>query len=301
MSKRKLKKSVIALVIILLALAVYFIIKGVDSPAVVTTKVIGNANYLCVDQKRIDATYYESDQSTASSGEAIINGRVELSLSDGRSVTLAQVSADSGLKYTDANESIIFWNRGAWVIFTENGEETYRGCLEVAKDSGNLPQAFGNKEIGMTIRYPALYTVKEDYTYQVFGPGKNISGVKFTIPSSMATGTNLSTDSYISVEHATSSTACTAGIFLDPTYKGGSVTIVENGVTMSFASTTGAAAGNRYEESVYAFPGSSPCLAIRYFIHSGTIGNYPKEVKEFDKAALLKEFDAIRKTFIAVQ
>jgi hypothetical protein len=67
----------------------------------------------------------------------------------------------------------------------------------------------------------------------------------------------------------------------------------------SVASSTGAAAGNRYDETVYALPGTNPCIAVRYFIHYGVIENYPAgTVRAFDEAALRSEFDAIRRTLI---
>ncbi len=68
----------------------------------------------------------------------------------------------------------------------------------------------------------------------------------------------------------------------------------------SVATSSGAAAGNRYEEMIFAFPASSPCTAVRYYIHSTAVGNYPEgSVREFDREALLAEFDAIRKTINA--
>ena len=66
--------------------------------------------------------------------------------------------------------------------------------------------------------------------------------------------------------------------------------------------STGAAAGNRYEETVYTLPGTNPCIAVRYFIHYGVFQNYPAgTVREFDQQALLASFDAIRHTLVIVQ
>ena len=140
------------------------------------------------------------------------------------------------------------------------------------------------------------YLVDEHYTYSAFGPGKEISGIKFVIPAAIASGTNLSADSYLSVETIPGiEKACSADQFLDLQNEATAVMISENGKTYSFASSTGAGAGNRYEEWIYAVPSSSPCLAVRYFIHYGAIENYePGTVMAFDKIALLKEFDSIR-------
>jgi hypothetical protein len=71
--------------------------------------------------------------------------------------------------------------------------------------------------------------------------------------------------------------------------------ITDNNVEYSFASSTDARAGNRYEEQVWAFPGTNPCFAIRYFIHYMAIENYPKNtVSEFNRDALIDQFDKIR-------
>ncbi len=60
---------------------------------------------------------------------------------------------------------------------------------------------------------------------------------------------------------------------------------------------TGAGAGNRYEETVYATPSMSSCVAVRYFIHYVAIENFPDDtVKAFDQEALLNQFDQIRRT-----
>jgi hypothetical protein len=48
---------------------------------------------------------------------------------------------------------------------------------------------------------------------------------------------------------------------------------------------------------VYAIPGSKPCLAMRYFIHSTNVGNYdPNTVIEFDKGSLVSVFDTMRQS-----
>ncbi len=144
------------------------------------------------------------------------------------------------------------------------------------------------------------YGVDTTYEYTAQGPAKSIAGVKFTIPKSRAAGTNLSSDSYISVEHMPSG-ACDAAAFMSDT-SAKSRRIREGVLSYSVASSTDAAVGNRYEETVYALVGSSPCIAVRYFIHYGAIENFPQgEVKEFDKAALLEEFDQIRRTLAIAQ
>lgn len=151
-----------------------------------------------------------------------------------------------------------------------------------------------------SVVYPTNFTVHDDYAYDQFGPNKLIHGVKFTIPAEMATGTNVSSyDTGISIEQLPRARNCTADIYIRDDVKKHSVT--ENGVLYSIATTSGAGAGNFYEEQVYALSGTHPCTAVRYFIHSTNIGNYPEgTVREFDRTALISAFDEIRHTLIFI-
>ncbi len=166
---------------------------------------------------------------------------------------------------------------------------------------------------GFSLRYPTGFTVDKSYHYQALGPGKDIVGTKFTIPASMAAGTNLGSDSYISVEQIPLTvpkadvsvntttiiplaTTCTASLFIPNTKP---QTVTDAGVTYSVSSTTGAGAGNRYEETVSAIPGTNPCIGVRYFVHYSVFENYPAgSIKQFNKAALIVVFDAIRRTLV---
>lgn len=144
-----------------------------------------------------------------------------------------------------------------------------------------------------SVAYPVDFSVDPTFSNTEVNPKKPIAGVKFTIPGAMATGTNLSSDTFVSIEQLPRAKNCTGDIYLLDEVRPSSVT--ENGVSYSLATTSGAAAGNFYEESVYAIQGSNPCTAVRYFIHSTNIGNYePGAVREFDRAALLRAFDSIR-------
>ena len=151
-----------------------------------------------------------------------------------------------------------------------------------------------------SVKYPNDFILNAPYAYGAFGPKKPIYGAKFIIPGTMATGTNLSADSGVSVEQLPRAKRCTGDIYLQANVVARD--IIENGTEYSFASSTGAAAGNRYEEDVYALATSSPCTAVRYFIHSAAIENFPAgTVREFDRGALLTEFDKIRASLVLVK
>jgi len=144
-----------------------------------------------------------------------------------------------------------------------------------------------------SIIYPADYIKDEMYAYDQFGPEKLIHGVRFTIPGTMATGTNLSADTYVSVEQLPRAKNCTADIYIKKDVRANELT--DNGMQYSVATSSEGAAGNAYEEIVYALKGSSPCMAVRYLLHSTDIHSYePGTVQEFDRAALMSSFDEIR-------
>jgi membrane-bound inhibitor of C-type lysozyme len=263
---------------------------------------LATAEYSCESGKTMSATFYERE-SSAPAGPglpATPGGIVTLTLSDGRDMTLAQTISADGMRYANDDEAFVFWSKGnSALVLEDDVEKSYTGCLVVASLVGNLTEIYSNSDDRFSIRTPQGYTIDRAYQYQAFGPGKGISGVRFTIPATVATGTNLSADSYISVENLSPQQGCDARAFLA---MGNVSTLREGMMTYSVASSTGAAAGNRYEEVVYALPETNPCIAIRYYIHYGVLANYPAgTVKEFDKEALLAEFDAIRRTLTIVQ
>jgi hypothetical protein len=144
-----------------------------------------------------------------------------------------------------------------------------------------------------SITHPVGWATDANYAYTGVSAAKPIHGVKFTIPLEMATGTNLSSDSGVSVEILPRATSCTGDIFVLDNVK--PTPLNTAGKTFSVATTSGAGAGNRYDEMVFAVTDSKPCTAVRYFIHSTAIGNYPEgTVREFDRDALLRAFDTIR-------
>jgi len=269
---------------------------------------IATAHYVCDGGKTIDAAFYNGPSKPPASPDQppIPGGSANVSLSDGRTFTLQQTISADGARYSDGDpmtqgsETFVFWSKGNGALVLENNEQkSYIGCIAVVPNPGNLPQVYENGTQGFSIRYPAGYTANPGYTYQEMGPGKDISGVSFTIPTSTAAGTNLGQDSYISIEELPQANQCSADLFLEQGGPGGTnvTTMTDNGTDYSVASSTGAGAGNRYEETVYALPGTNPCIAVRYFIHYSVLENYPPGmVVAFDRQALTDQFAAIRRT-----
>ncbi len=267
------------------------------------SKLISQVSYLCNDKKTIDAAFYKGKTPKVKPGEPPTpNGKVSLVLSDDRKINLPQTISASGIRYANNDESFIFWSKGDGAFILENNEQSYIGCIALASDPGGLPKTYANGSEGFSIRYPNGYSVNESYIYQALGPGKDIGGIKFTVPAGMATGTNLSGfDTGVSIEEIPDIQNCNASLFVSAENNQFSQ-INDNGIDYSVASSIGAAAGNIYEEKVWAIPETNPCIAIRYFIHSTNIDNYtPGTIEEFNKTVLLEEFDKIRKTLIVSQ
>ena len=288
--------------IIVVVVIIFAFMRNYSNINLATNQPINNVLYSCNSDKTITVKYYNGQSKPPKSPNQppVPGGSVNITLSDSRVMTLPQtISADGG-RYANTDESIVFWDKGNGAIFTESGQQTYIGCIKVAKDLGGLIKVYANDKKGFSLRYPSSYVVNDTYKYQELGPSKDIAGVKFTIPTSISNGTNLSSDSYISIEKIPQVQSCNATLFLGAGVKAAAMT--DNNTTYSVASSTGAAAGNRYEETVYAIPGTNPCMAVRYFVHYGSIGNYPTgSVKEFNKQSLLNQFDLIRHTLTIAQ
>ncbi len=179
---------------------------------------------------------------------------------------------------------------GIYVITKPKPQPVVINPPPVVEPAAPQGQSYATSTYSLT--YPADFTINEAYAYQGV-PKKSIPGVKFTISSTMATGTNLASDSGVSIESLPHANKCSGDIYIYQNVR--SHELVVGSTTFSVASTTDAGAGNFYEEIVYAMPNSHPCTALRYMIHSTNIDNYPTgTVRAFDRAALMTEFDKIR-------
>jgi len=245
------------------------------------------ATFSCEQGKTIGATFYSKS--------------VNLILSDGRKLVLPQAISASGARYANADESFVFWNKGNTAFISEGKvepqQQTYTNCVTGGSDSTGGTQAsdtvsYSYPPLGFSIKYPKAYAIDESYMYQGLGE-EGIPGVKVSVPASLTDGTNLSSDSGVSVEYIPNAQNCSASLFLYDKPK--AVNVSDGGITYSVASTTGAGAGNLYEEQVYALAGANPCIAVRYLIHTTQLANYPAGTRvAYDRAALLAQFDAIR-------
>jgi membrane-bound inhibitor of C-type lysozyme len=100
--------------------AASIVLAGLAGSALAQTPT-AEAAFKCDDDKSIEAVFYPE--------------KVDLSLSDGRSVELPQTMSGSGARYANADETMVFWNKGNTAFITEgsDGKETYSGCVAEAK------------------------------------------------------------------------------------------------------------------------------------------------------------------------
>lgn len=114
------KRRIIILVVIILALGSwwswhYFQTSKPVATTAQNTGVVATATFNCADHKKIQAIFFPD--------------RVELSLSDGRNLLLSQGVSASGARYVNADESLVFWNKGDTAFITEGDQTTYADCL----------------------------------------------------------------------------------------------------------------------------------------------------------------------------
>ena len=275
--------------------------KTVETPTLAGTPA-NSVSYVCNEGKTINAQFYPNKFSAS--------GSAKVTLSDGRIHELAQTVSADGARFVNVDESFVFLSKGNGALVLENNsEKSFIGCIGLNPNTTGLylPEKYSNSSYGFSLRLPSRgttteegYVVNDSYVYTALGPETSIQGVQFKIPQFFSDGTNLSNDSYISVESISRTQSCSANLFLDQ--EKNTQQVAEGQTIYSVASSTGAGSGNRYEEAVYAIPGTNPCIAVRYYIHYGVLENYPKGTKiEFEKKILLLEFDAIRKSLVLAQ
>ncbi len=77
--------------------------------------IITSATFICSGDKLIQAVFF--------------NDKVELTLSDGRSMLLVQGISASGARYANNDESFVFWNKGDTAFVQEGNNTTYENCV----------------------------------------------------------------------------------------------------------------------------------------------------------------------------
>lgn len=89
-----------------------------------TSDLIAGVVYQCDNGKVIAAAYYEGEPApTPEPGEPPTpTGRAEISLNGGPAIPLMQTLSASGVRYANADESFVFWNKGEEALVMRNNQ-----------------------------------------------------------------------------------------------------------------------------------------------------------------------------------
>lgn len=109
------------LLIVLMGLVVFFGKKIYQQQQIIRQSMLTNvnsANFTCDQEKKIMANFFDN--------------KVELALPDGRNLLLMAGLSGSGVRYTNWDESVTFWNKGETGFLEEGSanEVTYANCVE---------------------------------------------------------------------------------------------------------------------------------------------------------------------------
>lgn len=134
-SRKGMWALVIIVILVIIALLLILAAGGTSTlpPTTTATMETVQVQYTCDDGKTIDATYLNASTSTTTGNS------VQLALSDGRQMTLAQTISADGARYSNGDpnipqgeqgaETLVFWSKGNGAFVQENGTTTYNNCV----------------------------------------------------------------------------------------------------------------------------------------------------------------------------
>ena len=100
------------------ALCLAALVTGLAGPAFAEDP-ISTVTFTCKDNKSIEASFYSE--------------KVDLKLSDGRTMSLPQTMSGSGIRYANADETMVFWSKGNTAFITEGKDAdappTFADCV----------------------------------------------------------------------------------------------------------------------------------------------------------------------------
>ena len=157
---------------------------------------------------------------------------------------------------------------------------------------------YEDPQSGFSMYYPST-ALLETAGFEGYLPLTQSPVIAFTLNTDMFQGTNLGEAGvYVG---ATSSPAIVADC-MNPSSDAGETQATSsqtiNGTAFSVFDSTGAAAGNIYQEKAFRTVENGSCFEIVELLHSSQIGNYPPgKVVAFDQAKFSSILDAMVATF----
>ncbi|HUO56379.1 MAG TPA: MliC family protein [Candidatus Paceibacterota bacterium] len=262
-----------------------------------TPMIINTVAYSCDQGATIDASFTQNS--------------VDLTLSDGRSLTLPQTISGSGIRYelsatssSGTPDDVVFWSEGDNAFLTENSSTTYQDCIAGTVTQNGSTTTFTDAGKTFSFSYPSEWSViggGGGYT-QSWMTNATTSGMilaEIKIPQSYLPGTNFG-DATFTVGTSADPSALATCLSYNPTGgpKTPEATTTINGTQFTVFQSHDAAAGNRYDTTSYRTSMGSQCYAVEYTIHYAVFQNYPPgTVKQFDESALKAQLDGVVQSF----
>ncbi|HVM73283.1 MAG TPA: hypothetical protein VMU13_00155 [Candidatus Paceibacterota bacterium] len=156
---------------------------------------------------------------------------------------------------------------------------------------------YTDPRFGFSLYYPATAALKAT-GFDGYLPLTHTPLIAFTLNPDMFVGTNLNEAGlYVGATTSPSIVAhCVEPIINDLETIASSSVMIQGTVFDEFDST-GAAAGNIYQERVFRTVRDGTCMEFVELLHSGNIDNYPKgKVVAFDSAAFTGTLDSMLQT-----
>lgn len=132
-----MKKYITAIIIIaIVVMAGWYLRKtnrenGFNSVVSGAQTLIATAVYSCDGGKTISASYYAGPEVASVPNQMPIpTGKVEITMGSDTPITLNQTISASGVRYANASESFVFWNKGdEALIMRDNAMDVqYKNC-----------------------------------------------------------------------------------------------------------------------------------------------------------------------------
>jgi membrane-bound inhibitor of C-type lysozyme len=248
------------------------------------------ATFQCVDGKYLDAEFKQKS--------------VIVTLSDDRSMQLEQVQSASGIRYTNQDETVVFWNKGNTAVLIEEGKETYTDCVEEGKINNNDLKTYKNDQNVFAVRYPSVFEIEQSQTDKSTAWSYNTAtvgtvGLKLLIPASYQPKTNFQEAAFLVgwSEERQAVEQCLeppeANIMKEEQ-------VTTNGVTYHHTRYGEAGAGNFYEIDRYRTVRKERCYSIEQMIHSTNLGNYSpdQDITAFNKKKVQKTLEQAWQGFV---
>ncbi len=288
------RKIVFYIVIIILLVIVGYsidhksVVAPVVPPAPAAPVAISTATFACDGGSTIAANFY--------------TGSVDLTLSDGRKLTLPQVMGADGAQYRQGD--IFFANKGDQAFMEENGTNTYNNCITgTAGTTADGRKVFGDQGKLFTFTYPQAFTIAGGGIGYTENWKTNTDGTlglilaQVNVPQSYQPKTNF-VDATFTVGTSVDPKAI-ASCLKDSSAGTAKSAVTINGIKYEKFVSTDAGAGNRYETTSYRTVQNDQCFALEYTIHYTELANFGtgSGVAAFNSVQVHTDLDSIVQSF----